>query len=35
MDEGLPTIGCAGCGWRGIRNPYTGEIIDVEEGRKE
>ena len=34
IDEGSPTIGCTGCGWRGIRNPYTGEIIDVEEGRK-
>ena len=23
-----PNIGCKGCGWRGIKNPYTDEIID-------
>jgi hypothetical protein len=35
MSDESPSIGCSKCDWRGIRNSYTGEIIDVEEGRME
>ena len=31
ISENSPSIGCKECGWSGIRNPYTGEIIDVQE----
>ena len=24
----MPNIGCIECGWKGLQNPYTGEIID-------
>jgi hypothetical protein len=27
----MPNIGCIECGWKGLQNPYTGEIIDKEE----
>ena len=35
ISDDAPSIGCSKCSWRGIRNPFTGEIIDVEEGKKE
>ena len=31
ISENSPSIGCKECGWSGIRNPYTGEIVDVQE----
>ena len=24
----MPNIGCIECGWKGLKNPYTGEIVD-------